>query len=227
MTAFVCPYCSITSDLVYCKVTEFHIGGDKGGYLYWQNCPKCGGFMIHFKSGRVIAGMVPTRTAFHEISSVPEDALLLYAKFPKPPRLSKFIPQEYAKDYTEAYNLLNVSPKASAALSRRCLQRLLREKTGAKHGDLSYEIEQIIKSLPQGLRENVDAIRHYGNFAAHPNMNTVTGEIVDVEPGEAEWALEILLSLLEHYIAKPAEHTEKRRQLNAKLRDQDKPHMKS
>jgi hypothetical protein len=136
MTAFACPYCSATSDLTYCKVTEFHIGRAKGGYLYWQNCPKSHEFMIHFKPGRVIACRVPTGKDLYETSSVPEDALLLYPKFPNPPQLSKSIPDEYAKDYTEAHNLLNISPKASAAFSRRCLRRLLREKAGVRHGDL-------------------------------------------------------------------------------------------
>jgi len=121
---------------------------------------------------------------------------------------------------------LSISPKASAALSRRCLQRLLREKAGVRHGDLAKEIEQIIKSLPHGLKENVDVIRHYGNFAAHPNINRVTGEIVDVESGEAEWTLEILLSLFDHYITKPAEYAERRKQLNSKLENQGKRPMK-
>lgn len=97
MTTFACPYCSTTSDLLYCKVTEYHIGGDKGGYLYWQDCPKCHEFIIHFKPGRVIAGRVPTGMAFHELSSLPKDALLLYPKFPNPPQLSKYIPQVILK----------------------------------------------------------------------------------------------------------------------------------
>jgi len=130
MTAFACPYCSTTSDLSYCKVIEYHVGGYKGGYLYWQHCPKCREFIIHFKPGKIIVGVVPTRTAFHELSSVPRDALLLYPKFPNPPQLSKYIPEDYAKDYTEAYNVLSISPKARAALSRRCLQRLKRESRG-------------------------------------------------------------------------------------------------
>ena len=81
--------------------------------------------------------------------------------------------------------------------------------------------------MPPGLKENVDAIRHYGNFAAHPNINRVTGQIVDVESGEAEWTLEILLSLFDYYITKPAEYAEKRKQLNSKLKGQGKPPMKS
>jgi hypothetical protein len=35
--------------------------------------------------------------AFHELSSLPKDALLLYPKFPNPPQLSKYIPQVILK----------------------------------------------------------------------------------------------------------------------------------
>jgi hypothetical protein len=42
--------------------------------------------------------------------------------------LSPDIPEEVATDYREACLVLTDSPKASAALSRRCLQHVLREK---------------------------------------------------------------------------------------------------
>ncbi len=38
----------------------------------------------------------------------------------------------------------------------------------------------------------IDAVRVIGNFAAHPIKSKSTGEIVDVEPGEAEWNLNTL-----------------------------------
>jgi Domain of unknown function (DUF4145) len=71
----------------------------------------------------------------------------------------------------------------------------------------------VMDSLPPSLRENVDAIRHYGNFGAHPNRNRITGEIVDVEHGEAEWTLKILLSLNEHYIVNPLSMQKEERSL--------------
>jgi hypothetical protein len=58
-------------------------------------------------------------------------------------------------------------------------------------------------------------------------MSTDNIEIVDVEHGEAEWTLKILLSLYEHYIVKPAEYAERRKKLNSKLQDQGKHGMKS
>jgi len=53
------------------------------------------------------------------------------------------------------------SPKASAALSRRCLQQIIREKAGITKRDLNAEIDELLKSkqLPQHLAENVDAVR--------------------------------------------------------------------
>jgi hypothetical protein len=35
--------------------------------------------------------------------------------------------------------------------------------------------------------ESIDAVRNIGNFAAHPQKSTATGEILEVEFGESEW----------------------------------------
>ena len=52
--------------------------------------------------------------------------------------LSPLVPEEFASDYQEACLVLNDSPKASAALGRRCLQYLLREKVGIKKNNLDF-----------------------------------------------------------------------------------------
>ncbi|MBI5235515.1 MAG: DUF4145 domain-containing protein [Deltaproteobacteria bacterium] len=93
--------------------------------------------------------------------------------------------------------ILSLSPKASAALSRRCLQSILRGHAGVKPQDLSKEIAEVIasKELVQYLVDAVDAVRNIGNFAAHPIKSKNTGEIMDVEPGEADWLLDILGNL--------------------------------
>src|SRR5262245_27795848 len=88
------------------------------------------------------------------------------------------VPKEFAEDYVEAAIVLPDSPKASAALSRRCLQHLLREKAGVKHSDLAKEIQEVIssKQLPSYLAEAIDAVRNIGNFAAHPIKSTASGD---------------------------------------------------
>ena len=56
------------------------------------------------------------------------------------------VPSKFAEDYREACLVLDDSPKASAALSRRCLQYILQEKAGVKHENLAKEIQEIINN---------------------------------------------------------------------------------
>lgn len=136
------------------------------------------------------------------------------------------VPNQYGDDYKEACIVLADSAKASAALSRRCLQHLLREVAKTKKRDLVDQIGEVIPTLPSHLAEAVDAVRNIGNFAAHPLKSTNTGEIVDVEPGEAEWNLEVLEGLFDFYFVQPAILKKKRDALNAKLTEAKKPPMK-
>jgi hypothetical protein len=137
-------------------------------------------------------------------------------------------PSEIVEDYKEACLVISESPKASAALSRRCLQNLLRLVGGVKPGDLSTEIQQVLDSgkLPTAVAENIDAIRNIGNFAAHPNKSKGSGEVLPVEPDEAEWTLDVLESLFDFYFVQPARAKAKRDALNKKLQDAGKPPLK-
>jgi hypothetical protein len=139
------------------------------------------------------------------------------------------VPPRFADDYREACLVLPDSEKASAALSRRCLQDLLREKAGIKKDDLAKEIQQVLdsKQLPTHLADDLDAIRNLGNFAAHPLKSTNTGDIVDVEPHEAEWSLNVLEGLFDFYFVQPERAKTKRDALNQKLKDAGKPPMKT
>ncbi len=143
---------------------------------------------------------------------------------PVPPEVT----EEFASDYKEACQVFADSPKASAALSRRALQHILREKAGIKKGDLADEIQRTIDSgkLPSHLIESLDAIRNIGNFAAHPIKSKSSGEIVDVEPGEAEWNLDVIESLFDFFFVQPEIIRKKRAALNKKLNDAGKPPMK-
>lgn len=138
------------------------------------------------------------------------------------------IDDRFWNDYEEACKTLAVSPKASAALSRRCLQNILREKGGIKKGNLSDEIQQIIdkRNLPSLLADSIDAVRIVGNFAAHPTKDKSTGEIVEVETGEAEWLLDVLEDVMDFYFIQPQKFAERKEALNQKLQAMGKPLMK-
>lgn len=103
---------------------------------------------------------------------------------------------------------------------------VLREKGGFDQRDLAQQIDQAISSnLPSHIRDAIDAVRHVGNFAAHPQKNSA-GMIVDVKPGEAEWLLDTIESLLDFYIVEPERLNAKRSALNEKLATIGKPPLK-
>ena len=158
-----------------------------------------------------------------------DSKIIVYPKASNRGPVPTAVPKEFADDYVEACLVLADSLKASAALSRRCLQHILREKAGVRRGDLASEIQQVIdsKNLPSHLSESIDAIRNIGNFAAHPIKSTSSGEVVEVEAGEAEWNLDVVEALFDFYFVQPDLLQKKRDALNAKLKDAGKPPMKA
>lgn len=148
--------------------------------------------------------------------------------FPSRKPVSSAVPVHIAQDYNEACNVLAISPKASAALSRRCLQNILNDfgytaKDLAKQVDAALSETDARKALPLGLHQTVDAVRNFGNFSAHPIDEKTTLQIIDVEPEEAEWCLEILEEMFEHFYERPAMAAVKKAALNAKLAAAGKP----
>jgi hypothetical protein len=121
-----------------------------------------------------------------------------------------------------------ISPKASAALARRCLQAILHEQ-GYKDRDLAKEINLILneddpnKGLPQSLRDMIDRVRNFGNFSAHPITDKTSLQVIDVEPHEAEWCLEIVEEMFQHFYVQPAVRAKRKAALNAKLQAAGKP----
>ena len=100
---------------------------------------------------------------------------------------------------------------------------------GYKANDLAKEIDLLLneadprKALPHKLRETVDAIRNFGNFSAHPIDDKTTLQVIDVEPHEAEWCLETIEDLFEHFYVGTAAAKAKKAALNAKLAAGGKP----
>lgn len=204
-----CPHCSIhfadNSDKARLFRRNQATGWDYISYL----CPECNELTIYLEDPAGSARMVfPIGASRGPIPS--------------------HVPDNIAEDYIEACNVLPISAKASAALSRRCLQNMLRAH-GYRARDLATEIDLLLnesdasKAIPQTLRVTVDGIRNFGNFSAHP-ITDVTGlQIIDVEPHEAEWCLEILEEAFQHFYVRPAEAAARKAALDAKLAAAGKP----
>ncbi len=213
-----CPHCL---DSFHDSWVWVSIGADKdGGRAVGRTlCPSCSQLIIYLGRSR---GSYATGQPLG-------DQTIVWKRPVHPSGTARApLPQEVtgniAADYLESCKVLPESSKASAALSRRCLQNLLREKANVKPSDLYAEIEEVIKSgkLPSHLSEMLHAVRVIGNFAAHPLKSTNTGEVIDVEPNEAEWNLDTLEALFDFYFVQPARAAAKKAALNQKLADAGK-----
>lgn len=216
-----CPHCNVTFQHSW---GVYAIGQDKNVQqmaITWMNCLNCQEPVIYLIRGEK-GGM---RSASN-ISTIASDEMLYPRTNTRP--VAPEVPDEYRQVFLEACAVLPISSKSSAALSRRLLQTVLREEHNISRRSLAQEIDDFIAlpNIPSHLKEAVDAIRNVGNFAAHPLKDTNTGEIVAVEPGEADWLLEVLEALFDFTFVQPKRLEARRQGLNDKLSNMGKPPLK-
>jgi hypothetical protein len=135
------------------------------------------------------------------------------------------VPTSIANDYNEARAVLPISPNAGAALARRCLQNILSD-LGYAADTLFKQIEAAINDssgdtrLSRNARENLHALRKFGNFGAHPP--TATGgplSLLDVEPDEAEWCIETIYGIFKDTYEAEARNRDMREKLENKTKN--------
>ncbi len=66
------------------------------------------------------------------------NSVIIFSKF-SIKTISPEVPEKYAKDYKEASAILDISPKASAAMSRRILQTIL----SVENGEAEWSLETL------------------------------------------------------------------------------------
>ncbi len=112
-----------------------------------------------------------------------------------------YIPDAIISDYTEACLIADLSPKASATLSRRCLQGIIRDYWGVRKSRLKDEILAIQDKCDALTWSAIDGTRKIGNIGAH--MEEDINLIIDVDPEEAGLLISLVEMLLkEWYIGK-------------------------
>jgi Domain of unknown function (DUF4145) len=215
----LCPHCLTTISVPY-RIRAVGFSGKGGHYATSAfQCPACSGVTLDLMFGQGAIQENQLGDQNHAFGGVIASISRVYPRTSSRPPLPPEVPEQYAADYNEAALVLRDSPKASAALSRRCLQHILQGELKIAKANLFQEIEEAIRTggLPSQLAESLDAVRNIGNFAAHPKKSTASGEIIDVEPGEAEWSLDVLDGLFDHLFVGPAKLRARRAALDAKL----------
>ena len=218
-----CPHCAVTVFIEFEEETIVFQDVDspeQGWEIAAAQCPSCGGIIVVERRGWL------KDKSYLSDSEIQEERVIYPATINRP--LPPEVPEPYRTDYKEAAAVLGLSPKASAALSRRILQAVLQQEFGIKKRNLNAEIEEFLQKpgVPTHLSQAIDAVRTVGNFAAHPIKDTQTGTIVDVEPGEAEWLLDVLEALFDFTFVQPERLKQKRQELNVKLQKLGRPPLK-
>lgn len=108
-----------------------------------------------------------------------------------------YVPKPIRDDYEEACKIVNDSPKASATLSRRCLQGMIRDFWGINKPRLIDEIEAIKDKVDSLTWKAIDATRKIGNIGAH--MEKDINLIIDVDPEEAELLIKLIETLIKDW----------------------------
>lgn len=203
MERFLCPYCSATIALPNGTYAEYNVSFDSSIGMYtdrspgqpttsescikliFYRCPNCGQYTIRVQG----------------IGDKVRDVNTLIRPCSLAKHFPEYIPEAIRKDYEEAYAIVTLSPKASATLSRRCLQGMIRDFWGITKQNLYTEINELKDKIPADLWTSIDALRQLGNIGAH--MEKDTNVIVDIDPNEAESLIKLIeLLIKEWYISR-------------------------
>lgn len=181
-----CPHCG--SEFAATS-HQFALGEDQSGA--WQvsstRCSMCDRLIVTLGlgSGEVYPAWPPASTRQH---------------------LCEDIPSKYADDYHAACQVLPFSPESSAALSRRLLQRLLVDQSGAGEGALVDQIRRSVLSpgLPEFLRQGLLTYSRLSGLESDAAKSEHPDALAAVKPGEAHWLLDVLQPMLDLFFVQPA-----------------------
>lgn len=215
---WVCPYCQraqvVTEKQYHQSEREIEIKKHKYGISAFTaiaiGCasPECGEitFTILYGPGKLVKGL-STWSLIYDPPG-PQTFPIAPSSLAKPQ--PSYIPKPLVEDYYEACRIRDLSPKASATLSRRVLQGMIRDFCKISKKRLVDEIDELKKQCDEGRAppgvsfETIEAMHHLrglGNIGAH--MERDINIIVDVDPDEAQQLIELIEMLFaDWYVAK-------------------------
>lgn len=189
---FICPYCGKTQSYSNANMLRSYAPNDcynrqkdsTDVIIYHIRCSntECGKYII---VGRFF-------TTNKQFDILPQH---VHKNYPH------YIPKQIRDDYTEAADIIELSPKAAATLFRRCLQGMIHDFWNIHEKNLNAEITELQNKVPSSMWKALDGIRKIGNIGAH--MESDVNLIVDIDISEAK-KLQKLIELLfdKWYIAR-------------------------
>lgn len=193
---WICPYCRRNTTInKSCNSVKEHFFnlGNKLGPLALQThviaCPN-----PECREVSITANLLPaSNRGYGDFIDDSKPAMQSFTLMPisNAMHFPDYIPSQIRKDYEEACIIIDQSPKASATLSRRCLQGMIRDFWDIQKQRLIDEINLLKDKIDNDTWQAIDSIRKIGNIGAH--MEKDVNMIIDVDPSEAQ----VLISLIE------------------------------
>ena len=215
-----CPHCSIAfRDIWNRQRLKYDNSSDTNWICLTTVCPEC-----HKPSIKLLnktSTGVPVVDALSELFST---AQWVFPRSRVRKNIPDEVPDDLRRDYFEANDVLLISPRSSATLSRRIMESILRQQ-GYSQNKLIDQIEAVRnesvpdKKLPTALLRMIDAVRLFGNFSAHSMTSMKTLQIIDVESGEADVCLYVIEGMFEHYYVRPSVEARNLEVVNEKLKE--------
>lgn len=200
-----CPYCATTVHMNWSETALENIHPEesylKDGYaIQYGFCPECCNLVIQLQHGMSL-GWDENGCWIDQI----DEEQLIYPRYATARKLHEFIPHQYAELFRESEEVNNISPRASATLSRYLLQMLLHEELHIHKRNLEEELKELegMNNVPSKLVSMLQIMRKIANFGAHPKKSTNSNEIVEVEEGESVIMLDLLEEVFDYIFVKP------------------------
>jgi hypothetical protein len=157
--SFNCPFCNAYAQQSWYSMYHYE-GGQTPSYIERAVCNVCKGTSIwlnHTKKGVETGQMV-----YPQISPVPAP--------------HQDTPEDIGQIFEEARAVFSISPKASAALLRLALEKLVYQLAG-QHGTINDAIKTLVKKgLPERVQKAMDVLRVTGNKALHAGTIDLTDD---------------------------------------------------
>ncbi|KAA9291760.1 DUF4145 domain-containing protein [Streptococcus anginosus] len=166
--AFQCPVCSGFSSHLW-NYEPININGDYNEsikFIIIAQCQACNQFSIWI-TNEIPITYSPTLTLNKSDTSLTLIFPNVTEGIPKP---NNDMPDDVKEIYIEAGEVLNISPRASAALSRLAIEKLV-DHLNAQGKDLNTQIGNLVsKGMPIEIQQMLDSVRVIGNNAVHPGQ---------------------------------------------------------
>lgn len=201
LSAFNCPHCrAFAHQEWFIGAASPIIGGSRSAISAFGNSLPVPTIS---KEGQQQSGTLIHNLCFSRCANCKKLAIwvgreIVFPSSGEAPQANPDMPDDIQRDYKEASEILNISPRGAAALVRLAIEKLCRQ-LGDPNKSINDNIKKMVEDgLDQRTQRALDAVRIIGNHAVHPGQIDLTDD-----RAMAESLFKLLNLIVEKMISEP------------------------